>query len=143
MEQRFTIVTLGVNDLAKARAFYEKGLGWKPAQFGGEEIVFFQTGGCILGLFPRDELAKDMGLGTTPPAQTGGMAIAYNARSKEEVDQVLKQAVAAGAALMKSAEEVFWGGYSGYFADPDGHAWEVAFNPHWPVAEDGSVTIPQ
>ncbi len=142
MEQRFTIVTLGVADLPAARAFYER-LGWTPSSFGGDEIAFFQVGGLVLGLFPREELAKDMALAATPPPQTGGFSLAYNARSKEEVDAVLEQAVAAGATLMKAAEEVFWGGYSGYFHDPDGHAWEVAFNPHWPLAEDGSVQIPK
>ncbi len=143
MEQRFTIITLGVADLPKSRRFYADGLGWTPSSFGGDNITFFQVGAYVLGLFPRDELAKDMGLSETPAPQTGGMAIAYNARSKEEVDQVLKQAVAAGGTLMKAAEDVFWGGYSGYFHDLDGHAWEVAFNPHWPISEEGAVSIPK
>lgn len=142
MDQRFSIVTLGVADLAKARQFYEKGLGWAPANFGSDQMVVFQVGGYVFGLFPRDHLAKDMGLSEPQPAQTGGFAIAYNARSKEEVDQVLKEAVAAGATLLKSAEDVFWGGYSGYFADLDGHAWEVAWNPHWPIGDDGSIKLP-
>ena len=143
MEQRFTIITLGVDDLAKSRDFYAKGLGWTPSSFGGDSIAFFQVGGYVLGLFPRDELAKDMGLSETPPAQTGGFTLAYNARSKEEVNAVLEKAVKAGAKLLKDAEEVFWGGYSGYFSDPDGHAWEVAFNPHWEISAEGTVDLPK
>ncbi len=108
MEQRFTIITLGVDDLAKAKDFYATGLGWTPSSFGGDSIAFFQVGGYVLGLFPRDELAKDMGLSATPPAQTGGFALAYNARSKEEVNEVLEKAVKAGAKLLKNAEEMFW-----------------------------------
>ncbi|MCE9524410.1 MAG: VOC family protein [Alphaproteobacteria bacterium] len=142
MDQRLTMITLGVRDLARARKFYEA-LGWNARPEGDGNIVFFQLLGLVLGLYPRAALAEDAQLpddGTS--ARFGGIAIAYNARGKAEVDSVLKEAVAAGATLLKPAQEVFWGGYSGYFADPDGHPWEVAFNPHWPLESDGSLRLP-
>ena len=142
MEQRFTMITLGVDDLGRARAFYEEGLGWKPSSASNEIITFFQMGGCVLGLFARDALAADMALPNPPAAVTGGFAIAHNARNKEEVDALLAKAESAGARLIKPAKEAVWGGYSGYFLDPDGHAWEVAYNPYWEMAENGAVTIP-
>jgi catechol 2,3-dioxygenase-like lactoylglutathione lyase family enzyme len=140
MEQRVSIVTLGVADLKRSREFYEK-LGWRRSMAETEGIVFFQAGGMALALYPRHELAKDANI----PADGqgfGGMALAYNARTREEVDMVLAEAKAAGAKILKAAEEAFWGGYSGYFADPDGFSWEVAWNPGFPIAEDGSIRIP-
>jgi catechol 2,3-dioxygenase-like lactoylglutathione lyase family enzyme len=140
MEQRLSLVTLGVGDLAKARGFYEK-LGWRPLA-GPESVVFFQLPGMMFALWSREELAKDAGLS---PAATGGksafsgIALAYNARSKADADAVLKEAQEAGAELLKPAADTFWGGYSGYFRDPDGHVWEVAWNPHWTIGADGSV----
>ncbi|HSA80110.1 MAG TPA: VOC family protein [Geminicoccaceae bacterium] len=139
MEQRLSLVTLGVADLERSRRFYEDGLGWRRGN-AHAEVVFFQLGGIILGLFARESLAADAGL---PSAGSGfsGIALAYNARTRAEVDAVLAEAEAAGATILKPAEEAFWGGYSGYFADPDGHLWEVAWNPDWTIAEDGSVRL--
>jgi uncharacterized protein len=140
MDPRISLITLGVTDLAKARAFYEA-LGWKASSASQPEVVFFQGNGLALALFGREDLAKDAGL---PDRPTGFAAIslAYNARSKGEVDQVFAQAVAAGAAAVKPPEDVFWGGYSGYFADPDGHLWEVAWNPFFPLDEQGHMFLP-
>ena len=139
MEQRVSLVTLGVADLAKSREFYER-LGWKKSG-NNDGIVFFQAGGIALALYPRAELAKDANV-SADGSGFGGVTIAYNTRSREEVDAVLAEAVRAGAKLLKPAQEAFWGGYSGYFADPDGFAWEVAFNPSFPIAEDGSIHLP-
>jgi len=106
-----------------------------------EDVVFFQTGCMALGLYPRDELAKDANIS---PDGGGfkGISLAYNARNREEVDSVLEEAKAAGATLLKPAQDAFWGGYSGYFSDPEGFLWEVAWNPFFPIAEDGSIRIP-
>jgi uncharacterized protein len=137
MEQRISVVTLGVRDLGVSRSFYVEGLGWKPA-FENEEIVFFQTGGMIFGLYGRDQLAADC---QVDPATFGRapVALAYNVRAKNEVNPVMERAVAAGATVLKAPREASWGGYSGYFADPDGFAWEVAWNPAWRLMADGSV----
>jgi uncharacterized protein len=139
MEQRLSLITLGVADLERSRRFYEDGLGWRRGN-DHPEVVFYQLGGMVLALWSRDALARDAHL---PDAGSGfgGIALAYNARTREEVDAVLTEAAAAGANILKSAEDAFWGGYSGYFADPDGHAWEVAWNPDWTLAEDGSVRL--
>jgi catechol 2,3-dioxygenase-like lactoylglutathione lyase family enzyme len=139
MEQRLSLVTLGVADLARSRRFYEEGLGWRR---GNEhaEVVFYQLGGLILALFARASLAADAGL--SPEGHGfGGMALAYNTRTREEVDQVMAEAAAAGATILKPAQDAFWGGYTGYFADPDGHLWEAAWNPGWTVEADGSVRL--
>ncbi len=140
MEQRVSLVTLGVSDLARARAFYER-LGWKPSMASAEGIVFFQAGGMGLALYPRHELAQDATL-APDGSGFGGITLAYNARTRAEVDRVLAEAATAGATLLKPAQEAFWGGYSGYFADPDGFPWEVAWNPFFPIADDGSIHIP-
>jgi catechol 2,3-dioxygenase-like lactoylglutathione lyase family enzyme len=139
MEQRLSLVTLGVVDLERARRFYENGLGWRRGN-SHPEVAFYQIGGAVLALWGREALAQDAGL---PDAGSGfgGIALAYNARTREEVDAVLAEAEAAGATILKAAEDAFWGGYSGYFADPDGHVWEVAWNPEWTVADDGSVRL--
>lgn len=140
MEQRVSLITLGVADLDRARAFYEA-LGWERSLKSLEGVVFFQTGCMALGLYPRDKLAEDAKI-PAEGAGFSGITLAYNARSREEVDAVFAEAVGVGAKPVKQPEEVFWGGYSGYFADPDGHLWEVAWNPGFPIAEDGAVTIP-
>jgi catechol 2,3-dioxygenase-like lactoylglutathione lyase family enzyme len=140
MEQRLSMVTLGVADLERARRFYENGLGWQRAN-QHPEVVFFQAGGMVVGLFGREDLAKDAHV----PAEGEGfraLALGYNTRSKDEVDRVMAEAGAAGAAIVKPAENTFWGGYAGYFADLDGHLWEVAWNPEWPIADDGSIRLP-
>jgi len=139
MEQRLSLVTLGVADLDRSRRFYEDGLGWRRGN-AHAEVVFFQIGGAILGLFSRKELAEDARL----PAEGsgfGGMTLGHNARTRAEVDAVLAEAKAAGAKILKPAEDTFWGGYAGYFADPDGHPWEVAWNPDWTIADDGSIRL--
>lgn len=138
--QRITLITLGVADLTRAKAFYAA-LGWTPAE-ETDSIVFYQLNGQVLGLFSRAALAADQG---RPDAQigTGAMTLAQNFATEAEVDDAYAKALAAGADALKTPEKVFWGGYSGYYADPDGHVWEVAMNPFWPLAEDGSLTLPK
>jgi len=140
MEPRVSIITLGVANLQRSREFYER-LGWRRAMIQTEGIVFFQAGGMALALFPRDELAKDANIA---PDGSGfkGISLAYNARNRAEVNSVLEDAEAAGATLLKPAQEAVWGGYSGYFSDPDGFLWEVAWNPSFRMAEDGSIGVP-
>jgi uncharacterized protein len=138
MEQRISLVTLGVDDLPRARRFYEDGLGWQ-AKDAPEGVVFYQLPGIALALFGRDDLAEDAH--HVIDGRFSGITIAINQRSEADVDAVLAQAVAAGATILKPAERVFWGGYSGYFADPDGHVWEVALNPQWTINDDGTLTI--
>jgi uncharacterized protein len=138
MEQRISLITLGVGDLERSRRFYER-LGWRPG-FTSEEVVFFQIGGLVLALFPRAALAADARLPDTGSG-VGGIALAHNVRTRKEVDAVLAEAAAAGAAILKPAEDASWGGYAGYFADPDGHPWEVAWNPHWTLEPDGSIRL--
>lgn len=144
MEQRLSLVTLGVRDLARARKFYEEGLGWRRGGGAEGEVAFYQLGGMILALWGRDALAEDgrLTLAATEPGRSfGGLALAYNTRSEAEVDTVLEEAAAAGGTLLKSGEKTDWGGYAGYFADPDGHPWEVAHNPFWTLREDGTVSL--
>jgi uncharacterized protein len=141
MEQRLSLVTLGVTDLARARRFYEEGLGWQRAN-QHDEVVFYQAGGMVLALWGRDALAKDAQVGSDGSGFRG-IALAYNTRERAEVDAVLAEAEAAGGRIVKAAHDAFWGGYSGYFADPDGHLWEVAWNPDWEVAADGSIRLPR
>jgi catechol 2,3-dioxygenase-like lactoylglutathione lyase family enzyme len=143
LEPRITLVSLGVMDLAASRRFYEQGLGWKVSNASNDSIAFIDLGGPVLGLYGRDALADDANLPHSKPGAFGGFALAHNVRSKEEVDRVLKEAEAAGAKILKPAEDVFWGGYSGYFADPDGHPWEVAWNPLAPLDENGRMTLPE
>jgi predicted lactoylglutathione lyase len=138
LEQRLSLVTLGVADLKRARAFYEA-LGWKSGAAPADDVVFFQTGGMIVALWGRDQLAEDTGV--DDPGGWGGVTLAYNTRSPEEVDAVIVEAERAGARIPRHGAETFWGGYSGVFVDPDGHAWEVAHNPHWTIENDGSVRL--
>lgn len=138
MEQRISLITLGVDDLARARRFYEDGLGWQPHDTP-DGVVFYQLPGIALALFGRADLAADAH--HPVDGRFSGITIAINQRCEADVDAVLEQAVAAGATLLKPAERVFWGGYSGYFADPDGHVWEVALNPAWRINTDGTLTI--
>ena len=138
MEQRVSLVTLGVTDLPRARAFYE-GLGWTTNASPEDDVVFFQAGGMIVALWGRAQLAEDSVV--TDGGGWGGITPAYNTRSPAEVDAVLAEAAAAGATIARPAAPTFWGGYSGVFHDPDGHAWEVAHNPHWTIGDDGSVSL--
>ena len=139
MEPRISLITLGVEDLARSRAFYEA-LGWTASAQSNDDVVFFQAGGSVFGLYGRAALAEDAQVDDTP-AGFRGVSLAYNARNRSDVDAVLQEAVDAGATLIKAAKEAFWGGYSGYFADPDGHLWEAAHNPFWTIAEDGAVLL--
>jgi uncharacterized protein len=138
VEQRVSLVTLGVGDLSRARAFYEA-LGWRTGAAPDDDVVFFQTGGMIVALWGRDELAADSGVDDT--GGWGGVTLAHNVRSPAEVDRVLADAEGAGATIPRRGAETFWGGYSGVFVDPDGHPWEVAHNPHWTIRDDGSVEL--
>jgi predicted lactoylglutathione lyase len=138
MDQRLSLITLGVGDLARARAFYEA-LGWHSNAGAEDDVVFFQAGGMIVALWDRARLAEDSGVEDSPG--WGGITLAYNTRSPEEVDEVIEQARAAGAEIPREPGETFWGGYSGAFVDPEGHPWEVAHNPRWTIADDGSVKL--
>jgi len=142
MEQRLTAVTLGVADLQRARRFYEKGLGWTASLAGNKDVVFFQANGLVIALWGRGNLANDANL-VDDGGGFSGIALAHNVRSREEVDGVLAKASHAGARILKPGQETFWGGYAGYFADPDGHMWEVAWNPFWPLDDAGNVKLPK
>jgi catechol 2,3-dioxygenase-like lactoylglutathione lyase family enzyme len=139
VEQRLSLVTLGVGDISRARDFYER-LGWITGAGPGDDVVFFQTGCMVVALWGRDELAGDSGV--QDGGGWGGITLAHNVRSPAEVDAVIAEARAAGATIPRAGAETFWGGYSGVFIDPDGHPWEVAHNPRWKVGEDGSVSLP-
>jgi len=138
MRQHVTAITLGVADLGRSLRFYE-GLGWRRGN-DHADVVFFQLQGSVLSLYGREALAEDA---RVPAAGSGfsGITLAHNVASKAAVDAVLAEAAAAGGRIMKPAHDTFWGGYSGYFADPDGHLWEVAFNPFWRLDEDGRVSL--
>lgn len=138
MEQRLSLVTLGVRDLARSRAFYEA-LGWSSGAAPEDDVVFFQAGGMVVALWDRGRLAEDSGV--EDGGGWGGITLAYNTRSREEVDAVVEEARRAGARIAREPAETFWGGYSGLFVDPDGHPWEVAHNPHWTVTDDGRVLL--
>jgi catechol 2,3-dioxygenase-like lactoylglutathione lyase family enzyme len=142
MNARITVVTLGVADLGRSRQFYCEGLGWRASSASNDHIVFIDAGGVVLGLYPKSLLAEDAKL---DPAGSGfgGVTLAQNVGSKAEADAALEAARKAGAKILKPAEDTFWGGYSGYFADPDGYPWEVAFNPHWPLDAGGQVVLPE
>jgi uncharacterized protein len=139
VEQRISLVTLGVADLARARTFYER-LGWQGQEI--EETVFFQTGGIAVVLWSRAKVANDAGLPDGATDGFGGITLAHNVRSRVEVDEVLDQAVNAGAQITQTARETPYGGYAGFFADPDGHVWEIAYNPGFTLDPNGAITIP-
>ncbi len=138
MEQRVSLVTLGVRDLARSVAFY-RGLGWAPREDEHDDVFFFAAGGLVVALWSREELAQDSCV--VDGGGWGGITLAHNVRSLQEVDAVLAEAVAAGAELGRPGAATPWGGYSGVFLDPDGHPWEVAHNPGWPLRADGSVDL--
>jgi uncharacterized protein len=138
MEQRVSLITLGVRDLERARTFYE-GLGWSAHDDDNDDVVFFQVGGMVVALWDRGSLAADSAV--TDGGGWGGVTLAYNVRAPAEVDAVIEEARAAGARIGREPGETFWGGYSGVFVDPDGHPWEVAHNPGWTVNDDGSITL--
>jgi uncharacterized protein len=138
MEQRVSLVTLGVADLDRSRAFYEA-LGWTTGAAPADDVVFFQAGGMVVGLWGRDQLAADTSMRDN--GGFGGIVLAHNVRSPEEVDAVIAEVERAGGTILRPGAETFWGGYSGAFADLDGHPWEVAHNPHWTLAADGSIRL--
>jgi len=139
MEQRVSLVTLGVDDLERAKRFYEA-LGWKTGAAPEDDVAFFQAGGLVFSLWGREKLAKDSAVEVG--SGWGGVALAYNTRTEKEVDDVIEEARAAGATIGREPGETFYGGYSGVFIDPEGYPWEVANNPSWTVEEDGSITLP-
>jgi len=140
MEQRLSLVTLGVRDLAASRAFYKR-LGWVESPPSNEHVAFFQCGGLVFALWGRDSLAVDAGV-AGPGKGFANISLAHNVRSKADVDATLVAAEAAGATILKPGAETFWGGYTGYFADPDGFAWEVAWNPGFEILPDGGIKLP-
>jgi catechol 2,3-dioxygenase-like lactoylglutathione lyase family enzyme len=141
IQARISLMTLGVTDLKASTAFYER-LGWRRSQTAGNDSVsFFALDNIVLSLFSRASLAEDAVLDNTEPG-FGGFALAINVRSEAEVEHTLLEAAKAGAKILKLGQKVFWGGFSGYFADPDGHPWEVAFNPFFPLNEQGQVVLP-
>jgi uncharacterized protein len=138
MRQRVSVITLGVADMARGRAFYEA-LGWTTDAAPGDGVLFFQAGGMVVSLWDQDRLAEDSG--AKMGQGYGRITLAHNVASPEDVDAVLREASAAGARITRAAAATFWGGYSGVFADPDGHHWEIAHNPHWTLAPDGTITL--
>ncbi|HVW96385.1 MAG TPA: VOC family protein [Mucilaginibacter sp.] len=135
MRQKLNLITLGVQDFERSVDFYERGLGWKKSDKSIENLALFPLGGIVLALHPCDELAADTTL-SYEPTGFSGMTISHNTRSEQEVDEVLQQAAASGATIVKPAQKVYWGGYSGYFKDPDGYLFEVAYNPYWEMDEN-------
>ncbi len=142
MEPRISIITLGVSDLERSFQFYHQGLGLPTTRKPDEGIIFFKTSGVVLALYPNEELAKDVSPDLIPEkVNFSGVTLAHNTRTKAEVDELLQRAESAGGKIEKPAQDVFWGGYSGYFSDPDGHLWEVAYADSWKFNDDGSLVI--
>lgn len=139
MRQKFTLITLGVRDFQKTLAFYE-GLGWKKSAQSRENYALFPLGGIVLGLYPLQKLEEDTTL-NHQPTSFSGMTISHNATSEEEVDAVMQEAERLGATIIKPAQKVFWGGYSGYFKDLDGYVFEIAYNPFWKMDSDGNLVM--
>jgi uncharacterized protein len=143
VEPRVSLITLGVSDLERAVAFYRDGLGWPKSDVGGDEVAFFKTGGVVIALFPRASFAADAGV-DVDNVEHGGfsrLSLAHNVAEERQVDSVLAEAAEAGATIVKEAQEIFFGRH-GFFADPDGYLWEVAWNPSFPMNADGSIELP-
>ncbi|MBL8882495.1 MAG: VOC family protein [Hyphomicrobium sp.] len=140
MQPRITLITLGVADVAVSRTFYEK-LGFVASGDSNPNVTFFQAGGLVVALFGRQALAEDAGIANSKPGFSG-ITLAHNVTTRQEVEDVLAEAAGAGGTLIKPAQATFWGGYAGYFADPDGHLWEVAHNPFWTMDDEGRVQLP-
>jgi catechol 2,3-dioxygenase-like lactoylglutathione lyase family enzyme len=140
MRQKLNLITLGVSDFKRSLDFYEKGLGWKKSKSSMDDLALFPLGGMILALYPKHLLAEDA---TVSPEGSGfpGIALSHNARSEKEVEDVLNEVKALGATIVKPAQKVFWGGYSGYFKDPDGYLFEVAFNPFWELDDQDNLKL--
>ena len=141
MRPNLTVVTLGVANLRRSHDFYVRRLGWPTSSRIEDGVVFVRLTGIVLALWSRELLAKDIGV-PDGGGSFGGTTLAHNARDRGEVDQVMAQVKEAGARILRPAHETFWGGYSGHFADPDGHVWEVAWNPHWTMERDGTMRLP-
>jgi len=140
MRQKLNLITLGVDDFEKSLNFYEKGLGWKKSDKSMDELALFALGGITLALYPKQELADDTTL-KFQPGEFSGLTLSYNAKSEQEVDEVLNTVAKLGATIIKNAQKVFWGGYSGYFKDLDGHLFEVAYNPFWELDENDNLKL--
>ena len=140
MEQRISLITLGVTDLQSAVAFYENVIGWKPDP-SPPGVVFFDLNGLVFALWPHDELAKDVSIAAGSVPSYRGYSLAHNVRSEAEVDAIFARLKQHGATILKQPQKALWGGYSGYFSDPDGHVWEIAYNPFWTIQEDGRVSM--
>ena len=140
MRQHLHIITLGVKDLDRARDFYTKVLGWQPASASSEGITFYQAGGVVLSLYPRDALAEDAAV-SADGSGFGGFALAHNTRSEREVDEIIAILKAKGVTILKPPQKAFWGGYHAYFADPDGNPWEVAYNPFFEFDGGGNLNL--
>lgn len=140
-ESRFSILTIGATDKQALTRFYVETLGFQ--RFGPEEMTMLNAGGLVLGIWERDKLAEDAGQTVSLQKGFPGFALAYNARSRDEVDTIFSRLEASGVSITKPPHETFWGGYGGYFKDPENNAWEVAFNPFWPVGEDGRLSLPE
>ncbi len=140
MKQHLHLITLGVRDFEKSKKFYADTLGWAPASASQDDVAFFQAGGVVLGVYPREKLAEDA---ITSPEGSGfsGITLAYNAQSEAEVDEIIGELKAKGVKIVKEPQKVFWGGYSSYFADPDDYHWEVAYNPFFPFDENGNLKL--
>ncbi len=141
MKPRLSLVTLGSRDLARAKAFYQRLFGWELSSMSNESVVFFKTGGCAIGIYGWGALAEDAKVAASGHGFRG-LTLAHNVGTRSEVALFLSQAEAAGGRIVKAAEDVFWGGHSGYFSDPDGHLWEVAWNPHLPYGPNGELALP-
>lgn len=141
MRQKLTLVTLGVDDIRKSVDFYEKGLGWKRSAASMDDMILFPLGGIVLGLYPRVLLAQDAGV-NIGENDFSGITLSYNAKDEKEVDLIFKQLEQLRATILKSPQKAFWGGYHGYFKDPDGHLFEVAYNPFWKLDENDNLNFP-
>ena len=139
VEQRVSMIALGVADIGRARAFYDA-VGWRASMVSTDDVVFYQVGPLVFGLRERCALSEDAG--TTLSSAPGAVVLAHNVRSHGEVDTVMRRASEAGGRILRLAADTFWGGYAGTFADPDDHVWEIAWNPHWPLGPDGFVALP-
>ena len=140
MNQRLHLVTLGVRDFEKSKKFYEETLGWKPASASNDDVAFFQAGGVVFAIYPREKLAEDA-LTSAMGSGFAGFTLAHNAKSESEVDEIIADLNSKGVKIVKEPQKVFWGGYSSYFADPDGYLWEVAYNPFFPFDENGNLKL--
>ena len=140
MNQHIHLITLGVNEFEASKKFYTEILGWKPSSASAEDTIFFQAGGVVLTIFPREKLAEDA-LVSAEGSGFSGITLAFNARSESEVDQIISDLKSKGVRILKEPQKVVWGGYSSYFADPDGYCWEVAYNPFFPFDEGGNLKL--